>query len=278
MVVEIGVLEVFNLSKELSKRMFTSILLFLTLGSALYFGDFLFWLTIITIATFSYREYSIFYEGKKTEAFYKSTLFLGVLYFIGLYFFSLWILPICLFAIFLAGAILVIIKYPSITFKNIKSTLFGFVYCYVFPSGIYLIREEKNGLCWIIYIILAIVLSDIFAYFIGKKIGKRKIASKISPNKSLEGLIAGIIMGSINATIFAYLFLKMSVLFSFLVSSSIIIIGVIGDLFESHLKREVNVKDSGDALPGHGGFLDRFDSVIFASGFVYILLFYIRMF
>ena len=264
--------------KELSKRIITGILLLLTLGSSLYFGDFLFWLVIAIIAAFSYREYSVFYEGRKIETFYKSTLILGVLYFIGLYFFSLWILPICLFAVFLYGAILVIIKYPLVTFKNIKSTLFGFVYCYVFPSGIYLIREEKNGLFWIVYIILAVVLSDIFAYFIGKKIGKRKIALKISPNKSLEGVIAGIIIGSIGATIFAYFFLITSVLFAFVASSIIIIIGVIGDLFESHLKREANVKDSGDALPGHGGFLDRFDSVIFASGFVYILLFYIRMF
>ncbi|AMP20153.1 hypothetical protein AZF37_02290 [endosymbiont 'TC1' of Trimyema compressum] len=266
------------MSKELSNRIITGILLLLTLGSALYFGDFLFWLAIVIITAFSYREYSVFYEGKKTETFYKSTLVLGVLYFIGLYFFSLWVLPICLFAIFLYGAILVIAKYPSVAFKNIKSTLFGFVYCYVFPSGIYLIREEKDGLLWIVYIILAVVLSDVFAYFIGKKIGKRKIAPKISPNKSLEGLIAGIIIGSIGATTFAYFFLKMSILFAFVASIAIIIIGVIGDLFESHLKREANLKDSGDALPGHGGFLDRFDSVIFASGFVYILLFYIRMF
>lgn len=265
------------MSKELVKRIITAIILLVVLGGSLIIGDFLFWLAIVVITAFSYREYSVFYEGKKSQTFFKSTLILGVLYFIGLYFFSLWVLPISLFAIFLYGAILVIVKYPTITFKNIKSTLFGFVYCYVFPSAIYLIREEKEGLYWIIFIVLSVILSDIFAYLIGRKIGKRKIAPKISPNKSLEGLIAGIILGSLGATTFAYFFLDISIIFALISSSIIIVIGVIGDLFESHLKREANVKDSGDSLPGHGGFLDRFDSVIFASGFVYILLFYIRM-
>jgi phosphatidate cytidylyltransferase len=110
------------------------------------------------------------------------------------------------------------------------------------------------------------------AYVGGSLFGKHKMSEKISPKKSWEGLISGavfaVIMGILNAVIFQSLSMV-----SWIVASLIIVeFGTIGDLFESKIKRDLNIKDSGTILPGHGGFLDRFDSLLFAIPVVYIWL------
>jgi len=113
-------------------------------------------------------------------------------------------------------------------------------------------------------IFLLIWAGDIFAYFIGKNFGKNLIAPLISPKKTWEGSIGGIT--GIIIIAFSFNYFKVSLLFSEWVIIGIIIwiFGTLGDFFESALKRSVGIKDSGTILPGHGGFLDRFDSMLFA--------------
>ena len=126
---------------------------------------------------------------------------------------------------------------------------------------------------WILIGIFIIVwVYDTMAYVGGTLLGKHKIFKKISPKKSLEGLISGaifaIMAGVMNAVIFQSL-----TIFNWIISAIIIIVfGTIGDLFESKIKRSLNIKDSGTILPGHGGFLDRFDSLLFSIPIVYIWL------
>ena len=113
-------------------------------------------------------------------------------------------------------------------------------------------------------VFLLIWASDVFAYFIGKNFGKNLIAPLISPKKTWEGSIGGIV--GIILVAFSFNYFKVSLLFSewLIIGIIIWIFGTLGDFFESALKRSVGIKDSGTILPGHGGFLDRFDSMLFA--------------
>lgn len=131
---------------------------------------------------------------------------------------------------------------------------------------------------WLMYVFLLVWCADSGAYFVGRKLGKRKLAPNVSPNKSIEGLIGGIATAGIVAVIVGhYLTLSGVALVLFLILSAITVASsVLGDLFESMLKRRAGIKDSGSILPGHGGVLDRIDSLlsatpIFAFGFWLLL-------
>ena len=260
------------MKKELITRTITGLALVVVIGLAIIQGGLLFWFTCLMLSTFFYKEYVNIYKEKKSFAFFFSTGILGIIYYLGIYFHIYYILQICLLLILIYGAYRVITKYPLYTYKNIKTTLLGFLYCYVFLSSLYLLRAEVNGLYWILFILSISVFGDVGAYLVGKAIGKRKIAPVLSPGKTLEGLIGGLIFAIVIGVILGTLTLKFNIILSIILSIAIVMIGLMGDLFESHLKREMKIKDSGTILPGHGGFLDRFDAIIFISGFVYLLL------
>lgn len=136
--------------------------------------------------------------------------------------------------------------------------------------SMYHIREASLSL--LLFVVLSTWASDSGAYLIGKNIGKRKLAPNLSPNKTIEGSVAGVIFSMLMAVIFL-LFAQFtySNITMILMAGVISIAGQLGDLIESGLKRAYNVKDSGRILPGHGGFLDRFDSLLFAMSMCVIL-------
>ena len=131
---------------------------------------------------------------------------------------------------------------------------------------------------WLMYLFLLVWGADSGAYFVGRKLGNKKLAPHVSPNKSLEGLYGGVLtaMLIVVAVEVIYLELSFSQHFLFLVLSIVTVFSsVLGDLFESMIKRRAGIKDSGRILPGHGGVLDRIDSLlaaapIFAAG-MYVL-------
>jgi len=126
---------------------------------------------------------------------------------------------------------------------------------------------------FIIFGILIIIWSnDTFAYLVGKNFGKRKLFEKVSPKKTIEGFFGGLLFGVIAALIIAFTTSSLSTLHWIVLSIIISIFGTIGDLVASKFKREANIKDSSNLIPGHGGFLDRLDSLIFISSFVYLYL------
>ena len=102
-------------------------------------------------------------------------------------------------------------------------------------------------------------VSDIGAYFIGKKFGKNKLAKKISPGKTIEGALGGFVCNIICASILVYFF-ALSFYIMFLFAIIVTAISIFGDIYQSFLKRQANVKDSGSFIPGHGGLYDRLDS------------------
>jgi phosphatidate cytidylyltransferase len=111
--------------------------------------------------------------------------------------------------------------------------------------------------------------SDTAAYFVGKKMGKRKLAPKLSPDKTIEGALGGI-AGSITGLFLVYLIFPAGSPAIVLALGLLVgIFGLLGDLFESSLKRTAGIKDTGFIIPGHGGVLDRFDSMIFTAPAVY---------
>ena len=139
---------------------------------------------------------------------------------------------------------------------------------FLFLLSLY-ISFDMESLLWLVAIVAG---ADIGAYFVGKQIGSTKFC-QTSPNKTLEGVFGGILVASVLGMIFSPQYVGFVV--GFFISFVVAIASVFGDLFESYLKREADVKDSGDILPGHGGILDRSDGYLFGG---IILLVMLRLF
>ena len=153
--------------------------------------------------------------------------------------------------------------------------IFIVVYIAVLLSSIYHIRLLENGRNLILSLLFMIWITDTAAYFVGRTIGKHKGIIKASPNKSFEGFLAGIIFSFVSSYLMMkFLGLSMPQAFAAAVSGGIF--GQMGDLFESALKRDAGVKDSSNVLPGHGGILDRFDSLLLAAPVFYVILYFMR--
>jgi phosphatidate cytidylyltransferase len=157
--------------------------------------------------------------------------------------------------------------------QELMALCFGLVYCVVFPILMVGIREFVDGHHWLILTLIIIWASDSFAYFVGLRFGKHRLYETISPKKSWEGALGGALGAVALSLVYARFFLPRESAF-FLIPVALVLsaVGIIGDLAESLLKRAFQMKDSGSILPGHGGFLDRFDGVVFALPVMYGIL------
>lgn len=152
-------------------------------------------------------------------------------------------------------------------------TVFGAVYVGFTLSHFVLIRQLDAGTELALATIISVWVNDSFAYLVGSAIGRHKMAPRISPNKSWEGFIAGTVF-TIGVWVAIYFLAStgLSLGAHVMVGIAASVAAVVGDLAESRLKREAGVKDSGRGLPGHGGFLDRFDSLTLVSIVTYYML------
>lgn len=165
-----------------------------------------------------------------------------------------------------------VFTYPNFRLEEMAMSFFTLIYT---GWGLcHLILLEQTSVYLLVYLFLAIWGSDSGAYFVGRAFGRHKLAPHLSPKKTIEGSIGGILCAVLLVVLFN-VYLGENMLFKYveviLFGVLISIIGQIGDLAESMLKRFADVKDSGNILPGHGGILDRFDSIIMAAPFVLYL-------
>ena len=180
-------------------------------------------------------------------------------------------------------ALVVAVLFMKVIASNMKTsisdiavTLFGIFYITFFLSFISMLYSMKNGKYLIWFILISAWGTDTFAYLVGVKFGKHKF-SKISPKKSIEGCVAGAVGAVIVSTIFMvisnnYWGTEFSYGMIAIVSLGLSLLSQIGDFVASSVKRFVDVKDYGNLLPGHGGMLDRIDSLMFLAPFAYVIL------
>lgn len=175
-----------------------------------------------------------------------------------------------IFAFILILLIFTVISKNRFTFDQAAFTAFGSLYVGI--GFYYLIETRFYGFEYVFYALLVIWTTDSGAYFTGRKFGKRKLWPEISPNKTIEGFVGGIILAVILACVFQYFYpIAPSYMMLVIVTMIASVIGQLGDLVESALKRHFGVKDSGNLLPGHGGILDRFDSLLFVLPLIHFL-------
>ncbi len=155
---------------------------------------------------------------------------------------------------------------------DVAITFLGILYIVIFLDFIILTidnLEYGNIYVWTIFIIS--FMTDTFAYFAGSFFGKHKLIPSISPKKTVEGSIGGILGSTLGCIIFGY-YMNLDISTMIIIGSLGSIIAQIGDLFASSIKRFVGIKDYGNLIPGHGGVLDRFDSVILVAPFIYYII------
>lgn len=185
-----------------------------------------------------------------------------------------YILPLMILFVLVVLSIYVIL-YPKYTDKNAMVTLLAFFYVAMLLSFLYQVRILKYGGALVVMVYICSWINDTCAYCVGVKFGKHKMSPKLSPKKSIEGLFGGIIGSAIVGGLYGIFFnAKIYALpkapLIFAVAGAIGAgFAVIGDLTASAIKRNNDIKDYGRLIPGHGGIMDRFDSIIFTAPIVY---------
>ncbi|WP_143314899.1 phosphatidate cytidylyltransferase [Clostridium sp. HBUAS56017] len=165
------------------------------------------------------------------------------------------------------------------TFIDVALTILGFIYVGIFFSFIYLVNIKDGGMFYVWLIFIGSWMADTTAYYAGRRFGKTKLCPKVSPKKTVEGLIGGLL----GATIFCGLFgmfvrcyiVQVPLYHFFIIGALCGGFSTFGDLVASSIKRYVGIKDYSNLIPGHGGILDRFDSILFSAAVVFYYLTFI---
>ena len=180
--------------------------------------------------------------------------------------------------VFIAMMFVYVFAFPKYSAMQIMAAFFGVMYAPFMFSFIYHIRQTENGIFMVWMVFVCSWISDTFAYLVGMSIGKHKLAPVLSPKKSIEGSIGGVAGSALVGAIFGYIFANytgqdMQMVYACAVIGAVgSIVSQIGDLAASAIKRNHEIKDYGHLIPGHGGIMDRFDSVIVSAPMIYFLV------
>ncbi len=188
-------------------------------------------------------------------------------------------LPVIIGAFLVLLLAVYVLSFPKYNSEQISMVFFGFFYVALTMSYIYRLRISDGGAYSVWLIFIASWGADTMAYLTGILIGKHKIAPVLSPKKTVEGCIGGVVGSTLIGLIYSLIFkddlsavYSNPVLLFTIVSAAASIVSMIGDMAASAIKRNKEIKDYGKLIPGHGGILDRFDSVIFVAPIIYFLL------
>ncbi len=203
-------------------------------------------------------------------------------YLIYIQWYDLFVIFVPVYVFFILSAIITleqktdgILKAGGTMFWGIMITVYsmGYIsYCYTLYYNSEFINFIGRNL--VTFVLVLTEGNDVFQYIWGKKFGKRKIIPLISPNKTWAGFVGGVISTSILAYLLAILLFDKISIFSALMGAGIAILGFLGDIFVSGIKRDLNLKDTSQLIPGHGGILDRMDSLIFVSPLFFHTIYY----
>lgn len=184
---------------------------------------------------------------------------------------------LCITFVMLLILAIYVLTYPKFHANQIMATIFAFFYAPVMLSYVYLTRCLDHGIYIVWLIFISSWICDTAAYAVGMLIGKHKMAPKLSPKKSVEGAVGGLVGAALVGCLYGWILGNMGIMeVSNFAAYPIIavagaLISMIGDLAASAVKRNFDIKDYGHLIPGHGGILDRFDSVIFTAPIIYYL-------
>ncbi len=254
--------------RTISGVLYIAIVVFSMFTSREWFMGLFFLLAIITLSEFLKLVHLTSYISYLILASFLFFLSYNILEINAVY---LLLILSCFVNLFLFKDLLWIGEIPMFQQKKYIAVIFyiisGFVFLTLIPM-----REGKFEPNIIIGVFILIWSNDTFAYVIGKSFGRRKLMERVSPKKTIEGFIGGIV-GAIVASFILFKFigyfnLNIWITLAFIAS----VFGTIGDLIQSKFKRQAGVKDSGMLIPGHGGFYDRLDSIIYTSPFIFALL------
>jgi phosphatidate cytidylyltransferase len=260
------------------KRILTGILLVAGWLSLLYINSFfLFWLVILIVSGIGLLEFFTITGSDKDKSIRPLLIAASLLPL----FFSFSQQPLItysgFFAAFTLNALLIIFFFSALEtpFDTFVKTIFGLAYIGFASAHLNLLMALDNGAAWLLVLTTITAASDSGAYFIGKNFGKNKLCPSLSPGKTIEGFIGGLVFGTLGALAVTLIVLNgINMVILAVAAIAISCLGVLGDLTESMLKRSMNVKDSGSILPGHGGILDRVDSLLMTAPLFYYLIYF----
>lgn len=217
-------------------------------------------------------------DAKKLNALEKIGI-LGVVVYYGALFFlgePVWLLMVIV-GVFLAEMFVYVFTFPKFQANQVMASVFSFLYAPVMLSFVYLTRSTPQGIYMVWMILISSWGCDTCAYGVGKLIGRKKIFPVLSPNKSLEGCIGGVLGSALIGGLYGYFVVeevfpdqRVTWILAFICGMGAVM-SMVGDLAASAIKRNHNIKDYGKLIPGHGGIMDRFDSMIVTAPMTYFL-------
>ena len=261
------------------QRLMSGIVLVIILAGVLYFGGMATFLMTAAVSLIGYYELLKVFQAEKTA--------IGVIgYTVTILYYGLltlemdqFILPLSLILMIALLAVYVL-RFPVYHFRQVAAGFFGFFYVAVMLSYVYQIRVLEAGGVYVVLLFLASWGNDTLAYCAGRLFGKHKMSPILSPKKTIEGAVGGVLgagllgfLYSLIANQFVLTEINLGLVFA-MVCVVGALIAIIGDLAASAIKRNYDIKDYGTLIPGHGGILDRFDSVIFIAPIIYYFLIY----
>lgn len=276
--------------KELTKRMLVAVWGIPALLILSYLGGYYFFFLLLLINGMAQWEFYTMYRNKQIYAYRWTGLIFGSL-FLVLTFFGTPVQLASLLVISVTTTLLLqTLNQEGTASVNSAITLAGFFYISLLLSILLKLRLSFDSLVpgaaegihnaggiYIVILWISIWICDTAAYSGGRKLGKHKLAPVVSPNKTIEGAVFGFVFGIATFVLLGYFFIPSAPIEYFWLSGVVVaVFGQAGDLVESRFKRDAGVKDTSTILPGHGGFLDRFDSLIFVSPFLYGLFYFFR--
>ncbi len=262
-------------------RCISGVVLAVVAIAAMFVGGPLLAVLLLLTSVVAYRELTKALQVNSSEKGYNAAEIIGtagiLFYYLSVYFGDDTMRLMCIVGVFMAEMFLYVIAFSKYRAEQIVASVFAFLYAPVMLSFIYLTRSSEHGIYMVWLILISSWVCDTCAYFVGVTIGRKRIFPVLSPKKSLEGCIGGVAGSALVGGLYAFFIVEKAIpdqrvlWIVVFISAAGAVMSMVGDLAASAIKRNHNIKDYGKLIPGHGGVMDRFDSMIVTAPMIYFL-------